>query len=154
LKTFVEIKRHLNKPDETYACSLVALEPGHLILRYVSDRQGRVGPILFAAGSITLAHYWVGRGFVGWRMLGPDGALRGHLFHLCRDVRIAPGTVEYLDLLLDIWVDPVGNATVLDQAEVEEGIDLGHLLESDHAWIRAWKRRILRHRERIIVEMV
>jgi hypothetical protein len=149
----VELKRHLNKPDQVYPCQRVFLEPDHLILRYVSGRSGRVGHVLLEPGSTTYAHYWTRRGVVGWRMLDPSGRLKGHLFHICRDVRIEPGMVDYLDLLLDIWVDPEGRATVLDGDEVEECLDLGSLLPKDHRWIGWWKGRVLREREALIREM-
>ena len=41
----LEIKRHLNKPDESYLCDLLKGGNGYALIRYVSPRTGRVGPL-------------------------------------------------------------------------------------------------------------
>lgn len=151
--SFLEVKRHLNKPDDTYACELLARGPGHVVLRYVSDRPARVGAVAFEAGSTTYASYREGAGYVLWRMCGPDGRLRGHLFHVCRELRVEAGRVEYLDLLLDLWFDPDSALTVLDRQEVAACRQAGLLDETDLAWISAQEREIVREAERITGEL-
>ncbi len=138
----LEIKRHLNKPDESYLCDLLKRGNGYALIRYVSPKAGRVGPLTFEAGTVTDAYYHSGGGYVQWRMRGPDGRLRGHLFHVCRDQTVATGCVEYLDMLLDVWVDQNGGLIVLDQDEVEMCAAQGLLDEQDLAWIAEQERRI------------
>lgn len=149
----IEIKRHLNKPDQSFRCEVLRRDPDHLTLRYVSDRPGRVGEEVFAPGSVTYAHYWAGRGYVAWRMHGPDGQLRGHVFHICRDVRIGLETVDYLDMLLDLWVSPGGKVTALDEDEVLDCAAQGLLNGQDLAWIEAQRERVLEHLGTILVEI-
>jgi hypothetical protein len=148
-----EIKRHVNKPDQTFRCEVLAREPGHLVLRYVSDRTGRIGDVTFPPGSTTYAHYWDGRGYVAWRMHGPDGRLKGHVFHVCRDVRIGPETVDYRDMLLDIWAEPDGRVVVLDEDEVRDCAARGLIGPEDLTWIEARRRDIVEGLGEIIREM-
>ena len=51
---------------------------------------------------------------------GPDGGLIAHRFDVVDEVRLRPGRVEYLDLALDVWVDPLGRAWTEDEDEVAE----------------------------------
>lgn len=148
-----EVKRHLNKPDQSFRCEVLSREEGHLVLRYVSDREGRVGGEVFPSGSTTVAHYWEGRGYVGWRMHGPDGTLRGHLFHFCRDVRIGPDSVEYLDLLLDLWVSADGGLTVLDEDELADCVTEGRVSPGDLAWIASERQGLTERLGSVLTEM-
>lgn len=150
--SITETKRHLNKPDESYRCEVLSREPGHLVLRYVSDRTGRIGEEVFPPGSVTYAHYWGGRGYVAWKMHGPDGHLKGHVFHICRDVRISKDTVDYQDLLLDLWVSPDGRVTVLDEDEVLACREEGSLSQGDLDWIEARRREVVDNLSRLIAE--
>jgi protein associated with RNAse G/E len=148
----LEVKRHINKPDESYECDLSRRADDYLLLKYVSDRSGSVGSVRFESGSITYAYYRTAQGYVLWRMLGPDQVLKGHLFHICRDQEVGYDRVEYLDLLLDVWVDPDGEVQILDRDEVEECRQRGAIGEEDLAWILAQESEIIAHwREMISV---
>ena len=116
---FCEFKRHLDKPDETYMCDLVAQGTDWVILSYVSNRAWEVAGTCLPAGSQTLAFYQTGDAHVLWRMCAPSGDLKGHLFHICRDLQVKKRRVSYLDLLLDIWIGSDGVAEVLDREDVE-----------------------------------
>jgi len=72
------------------------------------------------AGSTTIAHYWTDRGYVVWRMYDSEGLLLGTLFHIVKNVTITDRQVQYLDLIVDIWITPDGNLRVLDEDELEE----------------------------------
>ena len=148
-----EIKRHINKPDQAFRCELVVREPDHLVLRYVSDRTGRIGDVVFDPGSTTLAHYWSDRGYVAWRMYDPAGDLKGHVFHICRDVRIEEDRVSYLDMLLDIWVSSEGRVSVLDEEEVRACAEDGRILEKDLTWIETCKGEVVENLTSILDEV-
>ena len=60
----LEIKRHLNKPDETYLCDLLKRGSDYVILKYVSKQPGRVGSVTFEVGSTTFAYYRTGMRYV------------------------------------------------------------------------------------------
>lgn len=144
-RKITEVKRHINKPTERYECDLIRSEPGRAVLRYVSDRtyaSERLG-VTFPPGCITLALYEEGKSRVFWGIYSPEGELLGHLVHICRDVEISDGTVDYLDMLLDIWFYPDGRHVVLDEDEVEECLESGKLTENDGAYIEEAGRAAL-----------
>lgn len=146
----LEIKRHLNKPDESYMCDLLKRGSNYIILTYVSERPGQVGSVTIDAGSTTYAYYRNGMGYVVWKMVTPDSTLNGYLFHICRDLRVGEDKVEYLDLLLDIWIDTDGRLTILDRNEVEECAAKGTVGESELHWIAQQEQEIVKNWRQII----
>ena len=150
---FCEFKRHLDKPDETYMCDLVAQSTDWVILSYVSNRAWEVAGTCLPAGSQTLAFYQTGDAHVLWRMCAPSGDLKGHLFHICRDLQVEKRRVSYLDLLLDIWIGSDGVAEVLDREDVEMYYREGKLCEADLKTIAAEEKRIVTHWAGLVQEM-
>jgi hypothetical protein len=146
----LEIKRHLNKPDESYLCDLLKRGSDYVILKYVSRQLGRVGSISFEAGSTTFAYYKTGMGYVIWKMLNPGKILQGHLFHICRDQQVHEGRVEYLDLLLDVWIDSKGHMTILDRDELEACAEKGVIGEAELVWIARQEQEINENWRQII----
>ena len=71
------------------------------------------------------------------------GALRGHLFHICRDQKVGDDRVDYLDLLLDIWVGEDGEVLVMDREELVQCRSQGLVSEEDMAGIDREESRIL-----------
>jgi hypothetical protein len=130
-----EIKVHKNKETQRFRCSLLHREAGYLVLSYHADKPGRIQDIIIPPGSTTIAHYWAGRGYVLWRMYGPDTALIGTLFHICRDVTITETAVQYLDLIVDIWISANGELRVLDEDELEECRQQGLVSDEELRWI-------------------
>lgn len=141
-KMVQERKRHITKPDEFYWCQELHREARYLVLRYEVTRAARLGSIDIPAGSHTLAHYWENRGYVLWEMYGPEGILIGYCYHLCLPPQIGPQSVEYLDLLLDLWFDPQGNLTVLDEDEYEEARQQGKISGDAARLVECERRRI------------
>jgi hypothetical protein len=131
-----EIKVHKNKETHRFRCSLLHREAGYLVLFYHADKPGRIQDIIIPPRSTTIAHYWTGRGYVLWRMYGPDSTLIGTLFHICRDVTITETAVQYLDLIIDIWISANGEPRVLDEDELEESRQQGLVSDEEMRWIR------------------
>jgi protein associated with RNAse G/E len=146
----LELKRHLNKPDQSYLCDLLTRGSDYFIVKYISEISGRVGAVTFDVGSTTYAYYKAGMGYVLWKMLNPDNRLEGHLFHICRDLQVGEDRVEYLDLLLDIWIDPAGQMTILDRDEVEECAVRGVIGERELTWIAQQEQKIIENWRQII----
>jgi len=46
----LEIKRHLNKPDEHYLCTLLQSGEDHMVLKYVNEKPARLGDAVFKPG--------------------------------------------------------------------------------------------------------
>jgi predicted RNA-binding protein associated with RNAse of E/G family len=129
---------------------LVQRKDDVVVLKYVTDRPGRVGEVTFETGSTTYARYKTGDGHVLWKMKNPQGNLEGHLFHICRDLLVGKDRVEYLDLLLDIWVDTEGRVTVLDQDEVDACAAAGTIGREDVSLIEGQARFVLENVDSII----
>jgi hypothetical protein len=51
------------------------------------------------AGATTLGFFWAVRPYDLYRFVSPE---LGYRFDVVTDVRIEPGRIEYLDLLLDV----------------------------------------------------
>ena len=150
---YLEVKRNLDKPDAVYACDLLFRGADTVVLKYVSDGPGQVGEVHFEAGSTTFAYYRDGAGYVLWKMCVPQGGPKGHLFHICRDLRVGEEQVEYLDLLLDLWFDGEGNMTVLDREQLEACRASGAIGGGDLAWIARQEDYVVRNATRIIKEL-
>ena len=133
-----EIKHHLNKPVERYRCRLVHDRPGYRVISYCTDRDYDPGPAKIPKGSLTIGHYWTDRGYVLWALSDPDGALIGHWFHLCEAVLIGEDFIEYLDLLLDLWLYPDGSFVELDRDEMDACLREGKLSAQQVVWIERW----------------
>ncbi len=146
----LEIKRHFNKPDESYLCDLLKSNSDWILVKYVNERPGRVGAVTFDAGSTTLAYYRTGMGYVIWKMLDPDDRLKGYLFHICQDLHVENDKVKYLDLLLDVWIDPLGQITILDRDEVEDCKAKGVIGDKELMWIARQEQEIVENWNRII----
>ncbi len=146
----LELKRHLNKPEESYLCDLLKRGRDYIIVKYVSDRSGRVGSVTFDAGSKTYAYYKIGMGYVIWKMLNPDDRLKGYLFHICQDLHVEEDKVKYLDLLLDVWIDAAGQITILDRDEVEDCAGKGVIGEKELMWIDQQEQEIIENWKQII----
>ena len=151
--TYLEVKRHLNKPDLISDCEMLDRGPDWVVLKYVSDRIWSVGGVVFEAGATTLAFYRNSLGHVLWKMYGADGDLKGHLFHICRDVNVGNRKVEYLDLLLDLWYDAAGRLTVLDREEVVACTQEGRLSDADLAWIADQEMRIVQDQQQYMHDL-
>ena len=124
-ETVTEFKRNLNKPDQSFSCSLLYHGGSRMVLSYRSDRPYRQGDIRIPSGTLTLAYYEEGLPYILWKMIGPDGRLVGHYVHLCDRVRIGSDRVEYDDQLLDLWFFPDGDCRVLDEDELKQASDDG-----------------------------
>jgi hypothetical protein len=149
----LEVKRHLNKPDQSYLCDLFYRGSGLVVLKYVSDRPGCVGDILFEPWTTTYAIYKAGEGYVLWKMVDPQGNLKGYLFHICRDLQVREDRVDYLDMLLDVWVDRDGRVFVLDRDELEACVLKGVVGQTALAWIEEQEKRIQANWTRMIADL-
>ena len=89
-------------------------------------------------------------GRVIWKMLDPDGRLKGYLFHICQDLHVEYDKVTYLDLLLDVWIDTGGQITILDRDEVEDCKAKGVIGEKELMWIARQEKKIIENWKQII----
>ena len=118
-RTFTELKRNLAKPDQTFICQLLYHGGNRVILSYLSDRPWAFPTAAIPAGTLTLAYYQEELPYILWKLIGPDERLIGYYIHLCDSVHIGEDTVDYRDLMLDVWFFPDGSHRLLDEDELE-----------------------------------
>ena len=150
--TVVEIKRFLHGGEETYRCLALDVSPRLAVLLFPHPRERRAGGFLFPAGSRTYGFFWARRHYLLYVLHGPNGGLIAHRFDVVDEVRLRPGRVEYLDLALDVWVDPPGRAWAEDEDEVIELASQGLLSPQRLALIERTKRLLLARHRRIGAE--
>jgi len=145
----IEVKRHLDGRVERFACRLVARERHVAILRF--DHRGRrmAGGFELPAGGRTYGFFWPRRAYVLYRIVGPDGALIVHRFDVVESVRLGEREVSYLDLLLDVLVDPAGRVRVEDEDHVADCSRRGLLSKPQQARIGRAKMLLLRRHNAI-----
>ena len=120
---FREIRLHRAKSPQEFLCDLLYREKNYVVIRYISPHPAKITTFRLKKGSITIDHYWEDKNYVLWKLLDPKDGLLGYLFHICKNMEVGEDYVRYEDLELDIWFDTSGNATVLDQDELD---DYGH----------------------------
>jgi protein associated with RNAse G/E len=76
-------------------------------------------------------------------MYGPEGLLIGTLFHIAKNVIITDRHVQYVDLIVDVWIASDGKVRVLDEDELEECKKAGTVSFDEDLWIEKQKILIL-----------
>jgi hypothetical protein len=138
-----EIKEHKNKETQRFLCTVLHREANYLVVSFLSEKEGNIKDIVIPAGSTTIAHYWTDRGYVVWRMYGPEGLLIGTLFHIAKNITITDRHVQYVDLMVDVWITPEEKMQVLDEDELGECKKAGVVSVEEERWIEKHKTLIL-----------
>ena len=145
-----EIKRFLDGRQELFRCEGLAVGAREAVIRFQHREPRTVGGFHFPAGSVTYGFFWRGRHYILYRFVGPDGRLIAHRFDVVDEVRISRHRVEYLDLALDMWVDPDGRAWLEDEEEVAEYAARGLLSPQQLALVEQTRRHLAARYRRII----
>lgn len=149
-----EVKRHLDGRVQSFECSLVRAERGLLVVRFEHPAEGGAGGFSFPPGSVTFGFFWRRRHYSLYRIVRPDGSLIAHRFDVIDEVRLEPAQVEYLDLLLDVWVSPEGRVAVEDEGEVALFARRGLLRPGQVRLIERTRRLLERRHAAVIAEAV
>jgi len=72
-----------------------------------------------------------------------DGGLKGWYVNFERPLERSPVGFDYVDLLLDAWIDPSGRDRLVDEDEFEHAVSLGRIGPEEAAAIRADAERVL-----------
>jgi len=148
----LEIKRFPQGREETYRCRALQMSPRLAVLLFPHPGERRAGGFIFPAGSRTYGFFWARRHYLLYALHAPDGGLIAHRFDVVDDVRLRPDRVEYLDLALDVWVEPSGRAWTEDEDEVAELASHGLLSPERLAVIERTKTLLLTRHPRIVAE--
>jgi len=148
----LEVKRFPQGRQETYRCQALDVSPRLSIVFFLHPGERRAGGFLFPTGSRTYGFFWARRHYSLYALHRPDGGLIAHRFDIIDEVRLRPARVEYLDLALDVWVDPSGRAWTEDEDEVAELASQGLFSPQRLALIERTKRLLLARHGRITAE--
>jgi hypothetical protein len=148
----LEVKRFPEGRQETYRCQALHMSPRLAIVLFLHPGERRAGGFLFPAGSRTYGFFWARRHYSLYVLHRPNGGLIAHRFDVIDEVRLRPDRIDYLDLALDVWVNPSGRAWTEDEDEVAELASRGLLSPQRLALIERTKRLLLAQHRRITVE--
>ena len=114
----LEVKRFPDGTRQEYACEVVSSGNNLLVVRFRHPSDREAGGFHFPAGSVTYGFFWRRRPYILYAMRSPQGRPIAYRFDVVSEVRLRRDRVEYLDLALDVWVDPSGRTWLEDQDEV------------------------------------
>lgn len=120
MRTIAEVKTGLDGRVTEWRCDLLAMEPARrAVLRYVVEAERAVGAsgLVLAAGTITIAHYWIDRPFNVYHWL-EGGSTVAFYANVAEPLEISFERVAYRDLALDVLIRPSGSLEVLDEEEL------------------------------------
>lgn len=140
LSAILEIKRTLDGREKRFDCRLLAsgADGGHVTVLWVAPAAMHVHGVDLPAGTVSVGHFWVDRHYNVYHWLDEARGTLGFYFNICDQTRIAPATVEWRDLTVDILALPDGRLDVLDEHELP-----AELPADVAAHIRAGKDAIL-----------
>lgn len=72
-----------------------------------------------------------------------DGSLRGWYVNFERPLERSPVGFDYVDLLLDLWIDPQGTWRLVDEEELDEARDHGRITAAEADAVRAAAARVV-----------
>jgi protein associated with RNAse G/E len=127
LSTDSAIRVRKLRPDgtEVFAWEGVVLrcDDSGIVLRALFNvDQVELGFTTFRRGDVFVEFYYWDRWFNVFQVSQPDGTLKGWYANLGKpaELEAALGELRYVDLELDVWSDPGGALTILDEVEFTE----------------------------------
>jgi hypothetical protein len=145
---FTEVKRRLDGSEERFDCTPVHLTDDVAIVEFRIPVA--VGDV--PKGSTTIGWFWRRRPYNLYRFVGKDGNPLLHRFDVVDEVRIEEDSVEYLDLIVDVLVSPMGEITIEDEDELQRAAKRGAVDEGRVDAIERALTTITRDWRRIVRE--
>ncbi len=96
------------------------------MLRYlIRDERALDGTgLVLPAGTLTIAHYWVDRPYNVYHWID-RGRTLAYYCNVSEETVIRDDLVEYLDLTVDVLIDPAGSVLVLDEDDLPADLSSG-----------------------------
>lgn len=118
----IEVKRYPDGRQVTFACELLAIEPGRQLLGYTIRRAATVAGVFLPAGTRSYGCFWAGRPYnlYLWvqRRRGRRDAVLGAYFNVCDAVELGRTELRWRDLWVDVMALPARPPVTLDRDEV------------------------------------
>jgi protein associated with RNAse G/E len=121
----VRAYKHDGQLHRTWPAQLLRQEGSLVVLdatfpdEIVHDLLGTI-----ASGTHSLEYYWLDRWYNVFRFAEPDGQLRNYYCNVNVPATLADNVLRYVDLDLDILVDPDFSYRILDTEEFESNAKL------------------------------
>jgi hypothetical protein len=148
-EAILEVKRFPDGTRQEFACEAVSRSRNLLVVRFRHPAARDAGGFHFPTGSVSYGFFWRRRPYVLYAIRDPQNQPLAYRFDVVSKVRLRRNRVEYLDLALDVWVDPSGRTWLEDQAELALMVDRGLVSPEERLLIERTGRYLLR-RGRII----
>lgn len=142
-----EKKHLLNGKVILYNCELITVSKEFGILKYIVDREYKVGSIVLQSGIITYGFYWTDRPYTLYKWFDKKGEVAGNYFNIADSIVLTPQEFSWRDLVVDILILPSREVEILDEDEIPHSLD-----ERLNKYIESSKQMILQHYQEVIPE--
>ena len=106
------------EPQTRYQGEIVARSTAGIVIQaYWRHAPKELGYTRFEPGDRFTEYYYTDRWFNIFDIASAGGQRKGWYCNIAQPASISAGTIEQVDLLLDVWVDPRGTPLVLDEDE-------------------------------------
>ena len=123
MKSCNERKKYLLGDEIVYPCELIALRDDFGILKYLVNRQHKVGSLIIPPETISYAFYWTDRPYVLYNWFNKDSQAIGYYFNIADSVSLSAYEFSWRDLIVDILILPAGQIEILDEDEIPASLD-------------------------------
>ncbi len=149
---FIETKRTLDGREQRFETRAIAVTSRWAAVRFdfAGTTYARAGGFEIPPGSYTLGFFWRDRTYNLYHISRADGAPIADRFDVVEGVRIRRDGLVYTDLLLDLWVSPLGEVRFEDEDEVRDFRERGLLTDRQFATIERTARYLNRNHARVI----
>jgi predicted RNA-binding protein associated with RNAse of E/G family len=152
LAHYIETKRTLDGRVQRFETRLLARGRGWAAVRFdfTGATYARAGGFEIPTGSYTTGFFWRDRTYNLYHITRADGTPIADRFDVAEGVRIRADGLEFSDLLLDLWVSPLGETHFEDEDEVREYHERGLLSDRQITTIERTARYLARNHRRVI----
>jgi protein associated with RNAse G/E len=115
----IVIKLNSRQEEQTrYPAHLANRVPQGVVLEAIWERPRReLGYTVFETGDCFTEYFYQDRWFNIFAIASPAGQRKGWYCNIAAPAQIAEEEIAQVDLLLDCWIDPTGQALILDEDE-------------------------------------
>jgi len=123
LSPIVEIKRTLAGEEKRFDCLRLAGNADHVVVLWIAPAPMHVHGVDLPAGTVSFGHFWTERFYNVYHWLDVEHRTVGFYFNIADRTRIAPGELEWRDLVVDVLATPAGRLDLLDEHELPKILD-------------------------------
>lgn len=149
---FIETKHTLDGRVQRFTTRLLVRQRGWAVVRF--DFTGatymHAGGFSIPTGSYTTGFFWRDRTYNLYHITRADGTPIADRFDVVDAVHIGRDGLSFTDLMLDLWVSPLGEARFEDEDEVRAFHERGLLSDRQLLTVERTGRYLARNHQRVI----